>query len=50
MASFASERQKIKFAELVKAGKVSKAEYEKRLAETGTRKLPNHVKDLKVKK
>ena len=41
---FQSEAHKRKLGELVKDGKISQAEYDRRERETGKRKLPDRVK------
>lgn len=47
---FKSNAQKRKMEELVKAGKITQAEFNRHLIETGTKKLPEHVADLNHKK
>lgn len=44
---FKSQAQRRKFGELVKQGKISKAEFAKWNSETGKRKLPERVKKKK---
>ncbi len=42
--AFKSEAQREKFKELLKAGKITQAQYDKHAIETGTRKLPERLK------
>ena len=44
---FKSEAQRRKFGELVKQGKISKAEFKKWNDETGSKKLPERLKKKK---